>query len=141
MSWGGSDQDRRLAGVIRIGTVMALDPATARARVSFGGESESDWLPFPSARAGRTRVWSPPEVGEQVMVAAPGGESNQALIVASVFQDAFPAPSADGASYEIHLGPSRIVMTEAAITIHSNGSEIVLDAAGIRATAPRIDLN
>lgn len=141
MSWGASDTDRRVAAMIRFGTVTAVDAAAARCKVTLGGETESAWLPFPSPRAGAIQVWAPPSVGEQVVVASPGGDTAQALVIASLASGGSPAPSSDGAAFVIEIGGSRLEMTDSGITMSSNGSTLTMDASGIALNGARIDLN
>ena len=141
MAWGDSDRDRRLHGLVRIATVTQVDPAQSRARVSFGGDSSSDWLPWAAVRAGVISEWAPPRLGEQVVVVSPGGETNQGIIIGSIFSIKDPAASADGEEYRVEIGGSSLSMTPDAITLSSNGSTLELDAAGIRLNGARIDLN
>lgn len=141
MSYGASETDRGVAGLIRHGTVTAVDPATGRAKVTFGGESESTWLPWTSPGAGTVKLWSPLAVGEQVVVASPGGDTSQGVIVGSIFSTANGSPSGDGGEFKMTLGASSISITAAGITLSSNGSTIVLAAGGITLNGARIDLN
>jgi phage baseplate assembly protein V len=141
MSWMQADQERRLTGIVRLGQVVEVDTVTARARVSLGGEAESAWLPWAAARAGVVSEWSPLAVGEQVVVVSPGGESNQGVIVGSLFSAANGAPSSDGGAYRIEIGGSSLTMTAESIIFESNGSSLVLDAAGVRVTGAQIELN
>jgi phage baseplate assembly protein V len=78
--------------LVRLGTVIELDLPNACARVEIG-EIESHWLPFAAARAGETKVWLPPSLGEQVEVHSPDGDLESAWIGASLTSDANPAPS------------------------------------------------
>lgn len=141
MSWGRGEQGRRLQCLIRIGRVTTVDPAKARVRVTFGGDSDSDWLPWLAQRAGVISEWAPPRVGEQVLVVSPGGETNQAVVIGSLFSTGDPAPSNDGEEYRVEIGGSSFSMTPDRITLSSNGSTLELDAAGIRLNGARIDLN
>lgn len=141
MNRGNSESDRRVAQMIRFGTVTQVDPGAARAKVTLGGETETAWLPFPSPRAGAIQVWAPPSVGEQVVVLAPGGDTSQAAIVASLASAAAPAPSSDGGAFVVDIGGSRLTMTADRITLASNGSSIEIDGAGVRINGARIDLN
>ncbi|WP_312632004.1 phage baseplate assembly protein V [Pantoea piersonii] len=84
---------RLLRNLIRIGTVSAVDPQSGRCRVR-SGDNETGWLPWLSARAGRSRAWSAPSVGEQVLVLSLGGELNTGFILPGIFSDSHPAPSA-----------------------------------------------
>lgn len=141
MSWYGAEGDRRQAGLVRMATVLEVDAANARVRVSFGGETRSAFIPFMVQRAGGAVVWSPPVVGEQVVVASPGGDTAQGVVLGSIYQSGFPAPSSDGASFEVHLGGSKIVVTDGSVVITSNGSSISLDASGVVINGARVDLN
>lgn len=117
-----SDLERRLANGQRYGTITAVDPAGGRAKVTFGGETESAWLPIAVARAAGAKVWAPPIVGEQVMVFSPGGDTAQGVICGSLPSDANPSPSSDGAAYTIHLpGGVTLNVAGAAIEIAAPG--------------------
>lgn len=96
MSADVSELNRQLNNVVRIGTIKQLDLANARAKVSVAG-CTTDWLPWGTNRAGKRRDWSPPVIGEQVVLFAPYGDLGQAVIGPSIFQEdhAAPAASAD----------------------------------------------
>ncbi len=85
--------ERRLANVLRIGTVEQLDEAAARVRIRIG-ELLTDWLPWFTSRAGPDVDWWAPEVGEQVMVFSPSGELGQGVVQPAIYQTAHPAPAA-----------------------------------------------
>ena len=150
---------RLISNLIRTGTVAEVDHATARVRVTIG-ELLTAWLPWLEQRAGTTRTWSPPTVGEQVAVLSPGGDLAAAIVLTGIYRQAHPAPSQsadvwhtvmpDGAVIEYdhaahrllaETGPSKIVMDRDRILLESNGSTIELDASGIRLNGARIDLN
>lgn len=84
-----------LASVIRIGTVLEVDLAEARCVVRFGDPDDPDpaqtgpirWL---TPRAGLTRVWSPPSVGEQVLLVCPDGQIGAAVALPGIVRDTFP---------------------------------------------------
>ena len=78
--------------MIRIGTVAAVDHAAHRVRVQSGALL-TDWLKWRTARAGATRTWCPPTVGEQVMILSPSGELANGIVLPSIFSDAHDAPS------------------------------------------------
>lgn len=86
------DIERRLASVLRVGVVEALDEAKARVRVKAGNVTTA-WIPWTAMRAGPDRQWSAPEVGEQVIVAAPGGDLAQGVVIGSIYRDQHPAPA------------------------------------------------
>lgn len=77
---------RRLQNAIRIGTVMEVDYSKARVRVKTG-DLESNWLPWVTGSTKGKRVWTPPKVGEQVLMLSPGGDSAQAVVMPGIFAD------------------------------------------------------
>lgn len=84
-----------LATMVRVGTVIEVDLADARCIVRYGDPDDEDpaqtppirWL---TARAGLTRIWSPPSVGEQVLLLAPDGQLGAAIALTGIVQDAYP---------------------------------------------------
>lgn len=87
-----TETDRRLANVVRIGTVFEADYQKARVRVAFGS-AVSDWLPWVTFRAGGDHTWWAPEVGEQVVVLSPSGEPSSGAVLGSLFSTDHPAPA------------------------------------------------
>ncbi len=83
---------RLINNLIRLGTIAEVDHATARVRVK-AGELLTAWLPWIEGRAGTTRTWSPPTVGEQVIVFSPGGDLAAGIVLTGIYQQAHPAPS------------------------------------------------
>lgn len=83
---------RRLENLIRIGTIAEVDHPNALCRVRTGGLL-TDWLPFVPARAGNTRTWDPPTVGEQVTVLSPSGEPAGGIVLTGIYSTAHAAPS------------------------------------------------
>lgn len=116
--YAATDTDRRLANVISIGRIMAVDPAQGLAQVDMDGPN-TDWIPWVTPRAGGDRTYWCPEVGEQVVVAAPSGELGNAVIIGALFQDAHPEPAA---SADIHR------------TVYADGSVVEYDRAAHRLT-------
>lgn len=117
-----TEVERRLSRSTIIGTVTQVDAAAARAKVSFGGETESAWLPFSAGRAGGAKMWAPVVVGEQVVIQSPSGDTAQGIITASLPSDANPPPSSDGAAYTVHL--------PGGVTINVAGGAIEITAPG-----------
>jgi len=92
-----SDLARALANLIRKGTVESVTTRPARARVQVGGLLTAP-LPWVSLRASAKKVrhWSPPAVGEQVLVFSPFGELGGGVVLAGIPSDKNPVP--DGAT-------------------------------------------
>lgn len=85
------DMERRLANAIRIGTVAELNTEKKRIRVKVG-KITTGWLRWSMGRSGPDNEWSPPEVGEQVILAAPSGDLTQAVAIGTIYRDEFEAP-------------------------------------------------
>lgn len=85
-----SELDRRLANLLRYGTIAQLDEARARATVDLG-DITTEWLPWFALRAGADTAWWAPEPGEQVMVFSPSGELAMGTILPGIYSDAHPA--------------------------------------------------
>jgi len=141
MSFQAGENERRGSSMVRIGRVVALDPAKARARVSFGGETESADLPFMAMRAGAARVWAPPAVGEQVWVLAESGETAQGVILGAAFQDAMPQPSSTGEAVEVHLGDARLVIEPDSIVLAVSGVSLTISGAGVAVSGGQVTHN
>ena len=80
-----NDLGRRLANIIRIGTISEIDFETAKARVKIG-DLETNWLPWINSNSGNNNSWNPPEIDEQVIILSPSGELNQAVILPSLYK-------------------------------------------------------
>lgn len=85
---------RLIHNLIRLGTIAEVDHARARVRVKSGGLLTA-WLPWVASRAGNTRDWSPPTLGEQVIVFSPGSDPAAGIVLSGIFSDAHPAPSSE----------------------------------------------
>lgn len=92
------------ATLIRVGTIASIDLAAARCTLRIGDpdeeEIETPPLPWLAGRAGATRIWSPPSVGEQAMLWCPEGEIAGGIVLTGLPCDAFP-PAGD--SVEEHI--------------------------------------
>lgn len=89
MSDMSDDILRQLANLIRFGTVQTV--AGKRVHVKIGGllTRPIAWI---STRAGKTKSWSPPDIGEQVMVLSPNGDLGAAVAIGGIFCDANDVP-------------------------------------------------
>lgn len=87
-----------ISELIRLGTIASVDLGAATCTVRYGDPDDDDggaetppirWL---APRAGKTRVWSPPSVGEQALLLVPDGQIAAAIALVGIWQDAFPPP-------------------------------------------------
>jgi phage baseplate assembly protein V len=92
--WGQAELERRLANLIRIGVIQETNHADKKLRVSMGN-THTAWLPWPAEIGNNFIQWRPLRVGQQVIVIAPSGELNQAVIVGQLYGGGIDAPSTD----------------------------------------------
>lgn len=90
--YASGEMDRRIGDIIKIGTVKAVNAADYTVQVDLDGP-DTDWIQVGAMRAGPDRAYWLPEVGEQVMIAAPSGELADAVVICSLYQDAYPEPA------------------------------------------------
>jgi len=93
MDFRVTELERRLANCLRVGVVHSADYDQARVRVQ-SGDLTTAWLPWFTQRAGGDRSWHAPEIGEQVMLLAPSGDLEQAIVLPSIYRSIHPAPAA-----------------------------------------------
>jgi phage baseplate assembly protein V len=150
------DMERRLADVVRLGTVEAKDfsrPQAPRVRVR-SGDVLTGWIPWTSGRAGGDSEWDPLDTGEQVVMVAPSGDLAQAVIVGSIHQQQFAAPDTgedvrarrykDGAldSYDRASHTRTItVPSGGAIRFSIGGTTWELTASGATLTTSKLTVN
>lgn len=86
------DMQRMIGDLVRLGAVASVDLAAATCRVRVGDIVTGD-LPWLAARAGAVRTWSPPSVGEQVVLLSPESDAAAGIVLLGLYADAAPAPS------------------------------------------------
>jgi len=79
------DVERRLANVITLGAIIAADYDNALVKVQAGGLI-TGWRPWLTRRASNDLDYWAPEVGEQVILLSPGGESEKAVVLPAIYQ-------------------------------------------------------
>lgn len=104
-----AELSRQLANIIRTGTVSDLDLQNARCRVQTGNLKTS-WLPWITNRAGNTRSWSAPDIGEQCIVFSPSGELAAGIVLVGLYADVSPAPSQDANQHVVTFPDGARVM-------------------------------
>ena len=127
-----NELQRRLANVISLGVVEAVDYTAATARVRIGGLLTAP-LAMRAARAGGNRSWHPLEIGEQVIVAAPSGDLATAVIVGTLYSDAAPAPGDRAGVERVVYGNGAVIEYDRDanhFTMQLAGGSVTLVAAG-----------
>lgn len=82
---------RLITNLIRTGTVSEVDPVNWLCRVKTG-DLETNWINWLTCRAGKTRTWWQPSIGEQVVLLSLGGNLETAFALPAIYSDAFPPP-------------------------------------------------
>lgn len=109
MSFAAAEADRQIANIVSIGTVTAIDNATATARVRIG-ELDSPPLLVAQIRSGTIRMHWMPSVGEQVTVLAPSGDISRAFVTGSLpINGNAVAPDAGAPTLDLGGGTLRVI--------------------------------
>lgn len=102
---------RSIRNLIRTGIVTDVDRVEGLCRVQTGG-MQTTWLNWLTSRAGRSRVWWAPSVGEQVLILAIGGELDTAFVLPGIFSDDHPAPSASPDAFHVSFPDGAVIEYE-----------------------------
>jgi len=141
------DIKRRDRGRSRTGKIVDADEATGLYRVRLREEDgdgpafDSPWLPVEALASGALKIQGEPVIGQTVTITSPSGELTDGVISLSSFNDDDPRPHDKGGELKLTVGGTMILAKADSLTLQSNGSEIVMDAAGIRQTGAEIHLN
>lgn len=121
---------RLIHNLIRLGTIDQVDHDSLSVRVKIG-DNMTGWLRWMSFRAGTTRDWDPPTVGEQVIIFSPGGDLAAGVVLTGLNSDTYSAPSADPGIWMREFPDGAVVQYD-----HEN-SELTLTLPGnAKVTAP-----
>lgn len=129
---------RAIRNLIRTGIVTDVDPVEGLCRVQTGG-IQTTWLNWLTARAGRSRSWWAPSVGEQVLLLAIGGELDTAFVLPGIFSDDNPAPSASPDAFHIAFPDGAAIEYDpesGALTVSGIKTADVTASGSITATVP-----
>ncbi len=129
---------RAIRNLVRTGVVVEIDLDTGRCRVQTGGLI-TDWLQWLTQRAGRSRTWWAPSIGEQVLILAVGGELDTAFVLPGIFSDDHPAPSASADAWHVAFPDGAVIEYEpktSALTVSGIKTADVTASESITATVP-----
>lgn len=132
------DLARKINNLIRSGLVTDVDLVEGLCRVQTGG-MQTTWLNWLTCRAGRSRVWWAPSVGEQVLLLAIGGELDTAFVLPGIFSDDNPAPSASPDAFHVAFPDGAVIEYEpdnGALTVSGIKTADVTASDSITATVP-----
>ncbi|WHQ17714.1 phage baseplate assembly protein V [Edwardsiella anguillarum] len=129
---------RAIRNLIRSGVVTEVDTVQGLCRVQSGG-IQTTWLNWLTTRAGRSRTWWAPSVGEQVLLLAIGGELDTAFVLPGIFSDDNPAPSASADAWHVAFPDGAVIEYEpetGALTVSGIKTADVTASESITATVP-----
>jgi phage baseplate assembly protein V len=87
------EHDRLIGNMLMWGVVAEIDASGAKVRVDANGML-TDWILWPELSAGPGVVtWCPPEVGTQVIIGCPDGETANAAVLARYYCEDYDAPA------------------------------------------------
>lgn len=123
------ETERRVRNMMRYVNVVEVDPAKGLVRVKDDGSDpdqtfESDWIPW-MEQAGQTKTWTPPSVGQPMMMLSPSGNMADAIAVSGRFSNQNGQPSQKGDENVETIGDTTITRSGSKVTIKS--PTIVLD--------------
>lgn len=131
---------RTIRNLIRSGVVSEVDTVQGLCRVQSGG-IQTTWLNWLTTRAGRSRTWWAPSVGEQVLLLAIGGELDTAFVLPGIFSDDNPAPSASADAWHVAFPDGAVIEYEpetGALTVSGIKTADVTASESITATVPLV---
>ncbi|MEI1502326.1 phage baseplate assembly protein V [Escherichia coli] len=134
---------RALRNMIRTGLVVETNLKAGRCRVQTGGMC-TDWLQWLTHRAGRSRTWWAPSVGEQVLILSVGGELDTAFVLPGIYSGDNPAPSASADALYIRFPDGAVIEYEpetSALTASGIKTASVTASDSVTATVPVVCTN
>lgn len=147
------DVPAEVSNMLRCGTVIEVRTRPQAAARVQTGEIQTDWIPWLERRIGPNgRTWHAPGTGEQVLLACPGGDISQAIVLGSLAQtdyahgadsqDVDRTVYPDGSSVEFNHATSTLTVAagKGQVIVHCQqaevhaGAAVVLDTPTTRAT-------
>lgn len=121
--------ERRVRNMMRYVTVAEVDAAKGLVKLKDDGEDpdqtlETDWVPW-MEQAGQTKTWTPPSVGQPMMLFSPSGNIADAIALAGRFSNQNAQPSQKGDENMVTIGGTTI--TTSGDKVHIKTGTIVLE--------------
>ncbi|MBL0909109.1 phage baseplate assembly protein V [Pectobacterium carotovorum] len=131
---------RLLRNMNRVGVVTHVNTADALCRVQTGGMT-TGWLNWLTRRAGRSRDWWAPSIGEQVLILSIGGELDTAFVLPGIYSNDHPAPSASADAYHVSFPDGAVIEYEpatGALTVSGIKTADITASESLTATVPLV---
>jgi phage baseplate assembly protein V len=124
------ESERRLTNVVRMGRVTQVDAQKGLVKLAYakdenGADVVSPWLRW-QERAGGIKTWSPPSVGEQVLMFSPSGDiSGHSWALPGGYSQANPPPHDKGGEHKMTIGNLSILATGDDLNIEAPGKVVI----------------
>ena len=134
------DTQRLIGDLAREGTIASVDRNAGTCTVKIAEELITGKIPWLCARIGKTRIWSPPSEGEQVLVLAPEADTERAIVIGSLSSNAAPHPASDGSTLIEFEDGARILYNpethQLSAVLPGGGKALINAPAGIHLIGP-----
>jgi phage baseplate assembly protein gpV len=132
------DLRRRMAGLIRYGVVISVDPAAGKVRLKIGaategGDALTASLPYMQT-AGAVRGHNPPSVGQQMMILSPSGDMRQGVALPLTWSDAIASPGNSLDDHILTFGSVRVSMKVDRLKFTVGGVSLEVTGDGVAIT-------
>jgi hypothetical protein len=110
------ESERRLTNVMRPGRVVQVDAQKGLVKLTYakdetGADVVGPWIRW-MERAGGIKTWTPPSVGEQVIMFSPSGDiSGHSWVLPGGYSQANPQPHDQGGEHKMSIGGTSILIT------------------------------
>lgn len=140
-----ADLERRVAGMMRHGTVAEVDAAQGRVRLDLGpssgeGRFLSPWVPYAQV-AGALRAHIPPVAGQQLTLMSPSGDLRQAVAIPATWGPDNPSPSGAADANVITFGDVEITLAAGGLSISVDGVSLAITGGGLAVTGGAVTHN
>jgi len=136
------EHSRLIENMIRFGTVAEVKEDLVRIQV---GKATGNWIRWIAIRAGTTRAWQAPSLGEQAIVLSPGGDTITGIAILGIYSDEFPAPSFSPSLHTVHYPDGAVIeyddATHALNAVLPGGSTATLTATTVTVNADEVTSN
>ena len=130
---------RKIQNLIRTGVVIDVS-AEKGCRVKTG-DNETDWRPWLTARAGHSRSWWAPSIGEQVLLLSIGGDLTTSFVLPAIFSDDFSEPSTSLTAHRHEYEDGAVIEYEpatGALTVTGIKTAVIEASESVTVTSPEI---
>ena len=131
------DHDRRINNSMREGEVIETFPDEGMVRVMTDG-MKSKKVPW-ATRAGEIKHWSPPRVGERIMLFSPTGEPGNGVVYPGGYSNEFDENHNLDDEDMLTIGESKVHVKDGEILIEVGASSIKITDGNITLKSASID--